>query len=408
MSAELFIETSQRMEHSRARLSPRFADRALEIAAQSWFATTIAGQLLFAFTVAAFYGMTAARGDMQAWNRLIFRGHVAGDGMGDFVVAMHLASAVLITLAGAVQLVPRIRARFPIFHRWTGRLYMLTAFTVTFAGLYMHYVRGTQANAIQRLGSVSNAVVIWLCVGMALRAAIQRDFGAHRRWAIRLFLAVSASWFFRVALFLSFLIFQGPAGFDPTTMDGPFLTFMVFADYLFPLAVAELYFGARKRPGVARRLAMAAGLWVLSLGTLGGVFAVSAAVWVPSIKSAFDGRKTIVTPLAATIASAGVEQAVQQYRQLKATAPRTYNFDENQLNRLGYQLARAKKWDDAIRVLQLNVEAYPRSSNVHDSLAEAYLGAGNKALAIAHYTKAVQLDPKNASSISALKKLGAR
>ena len=84
-----------------------------------------------------------------------------------------------------------------------------------------------------------------------------------------------------------------------------------------------------------------------------------------------------------------------------------WNFEESQLNTLGYQFLRAKKFKEAIRIFQLNVEAYPRSSNTWDSLGEAYLDDGNKPQSIAHYRKALQLNPRNGSAATALRKLGA-
>ena len=61
--------------------------------------------------------------------------------------------------------------------------------------------------------------------------------------------------------------------------------------------------------------------------------------------------------------------------------------------------------DEAIDIFKLNVEAYPRSANVYDSLAEAYLKKGNKELAIKFYSKAVEINPNFASSIEALRQL---
>ena len=55
----------------------------------------------------------------------------------------------------------------------------------------------------------------------------------------------------------------------------------------------------------------------------------------------------------------------------------------------------------------MNVDAHPNSANAYDSLGEAYAGAGNKALAVENYRKALTLDPKMNSSINALKKLTA-
>src|SRR5436190_15038152 len=182
----------------------------LRAAARLWFLVAVGGQLLFAFTVASFYGLTAARGDLWAWNRHMMHGYATGETASNLVVALHLFSAVIIILAGAVQLVPQIRNRFPRFHRWNGRLYLLTAFILSTAGLYMLWIRGSVGDASQRWGFTLNVVLLWLCAAMAARYAIARDFRTHRRWALRLFLVVSASWFFRAGLFLSFLLFRGP------------------------------------------------------------------------------------------------------------------------------------------------------------------------------------------------------
>ena len=381
------------------------ADTALTAAARFWFAVTVVGQLVFAFTVASFYALTALRGDYHKWN--FTNGYVPGFSMGNTAVVMHVASAAFVMLAGAVQLVPQIRNRFPVFHRWNGRIYMLTAVTLSVAGVYMTWFRGSVGDLSVHLGSTLNAVLIWLCGGMALRYALARDFKTHRRWALRFFLVVSASWFFRIGFFLSFLVFKSPFGFDPLTFRGPFLTFMTFAQYLIPLAVLEIYLRAQDRPGALRRMATAGLLLVLTLVMAAGLFAVATAQWVPQVKAAYDPRKSIAETLSATVATNGIDAAVKQYHDLKAVGPSTYNFEEDELNNLGYELIRAKKFTEAIRILQLNVEGYPKSGNVYDSLGEAYLDDGNKPLAIANYQKSLELNPKNRGAVVMLQKLNA-
>jgi tetratricopeptide (TPR) repeat protein len=383
------------------------ADGALKTAARFWFIVTVIGQVVFAFAVASFYGLTAARGDVTLWSKFITHGYVHGDTVGNLAVVMHVTSAVIIMLAGAVQLVPQVRSRFPVFHRWNGRFYMLAAVALSTAGLYMTWIRGSVGDIPQHLGSTLNALLIWLCGGMALRYALARDFRTHRRWALRFFLVASASWFLRLAFFLSFLVFKGPFGFDPATFRGPFLTFLAFAQCLFPLAILEIYLRAQDRPGALRRMATAGMLFVLTLAMCAGIFAVGTAVWVPQVKAGFDPRKSVVAALSATIASSGIDQAAKQYHDLKAAEPTTYNFDEDQLNALGYQLMGTKKFKEAIRILQLNVEAYPQSSNVYDSLGEAYMDDGNKPLAIANYQRSLQLNPKNRGAVEMLRKLNA-
>ncbi|HTZ98290.1 MAG TPA: DUF2306 domain-containing protein [Terriglobales bacterium] len=382
------------------------ADKMLKAATRFWFVVTVLGQLAFAFAVASFYGMTSLRGDYHKWN--FTNGFVPGLSMGNTAVVMHLVSAVIIMLSGAVQLVPAVRAKFPVFHRWNGRMYMLAAIALSAAGVYMHLVRGSVGGPVNHFAGTVNAILIWVCAGFALGSAMARDFRTHRRWALRLFLVVSASWFLRIGFFLSFLIAGRPFGFDPTTLEGPFFTFMSFGQYLVPLAVLELYFRAQARPGAPRRIAMAVTLFALTLAMAAGLFGVGAAIWAPQVKAAFDPRTSIAETLSATITTRGIDAAEKQYRDLKLARPVNYNFEEDELNSLGYRLLRANKFEAAIRIFQLNIEAYPKSSNVYDSLGEAYMDAGNKPLAIANYEKSLELNPKNSNGAKMLGKLKAR
>jgi uncharacterized membrane protein len=384
------------------------ADIALRAATRFWFAVMFVGQLIFAFTVASFYGLAALRGNTaQAWNGHITHGYVPGDTMGNLAVATHIFSAVIVILAGGLQVIPQVRNRFPTFHRWNGRLYVVTAFAISLAGLYMLLVRGSVGDLPQHLGSGLMAALIMLCAAMAIRYAMARDFKTHRRWALRLYLVVSASLFIRAGIFLSLFLNRGPFGFDPSTFTGPFLTFITFAQYLVPLAVLELYLRVNERPSVVGRFTMAASLSLLTVALAVGLFAVTMAIFAPSIKAAYDSRKSIAGTLSATIAIRGVDTAVGQYHELKATAPVTYNFDEQELDALGYQLLKAKKYPEAIRIFQLNVEAYPQSFNTYDSLGEAYMDNGDKTRAIANYQKSLRLNPKNNNGVKMLQKLNA-
>lgn len=114
-------------------------------------------------------------------------------------------------------------------------------------------------------------------------------------------------------------------------------------------------------------------------------------------------KLSIAQTLSPIIIQKGVFEAVKLYRELKQTKPDEYNFKESQLNTLGYQLLQSGRVFDAIEILKLNVEAFPSSSNVYDSLAEACVAMGDKANAIKHYKKSVELNPKNTNAIEMLK-----
>src|SRR5580692_3028146 len=98
----------------------KLATKTLHAAAAFWFVVAVLGQLVFAFTIASFYGLAAARGNWQQWNRVMTHGHIAGQPVGNLVVAIHLASAVIILLSGALQLIPQVLRRAPVLHRWNG------------------------------------------------------------------------------------------------------------------------------------------------------------------------------------------------------------------------------------------------------------------------------------------------
>lgn len=260
------------------------ADSTLKAVARFWFVVTVIGQWIFAFYIAAFYGGSAVHGDLAAWSKVLPQGYLTGDDMGNFALAGHLLLAAIITVGGPLQIIPHIRARFPTFHRWNGRLYMLTAFLMSVTGLYLIWARGYPLGDFpQHLAISLNAIAILACAAMALRHALARDFKAHRRWALRLFLVVSGVWFFRVGLMLSFLIFQGPFGFDPKTFVGPFLTLLTFAQFVFPLAVLELYLRTQDRAGAAGRFAMAAVLFLLTLAVGAGISMATVGMWLPQI-----------------------------------------------------------------------------------------------------------------------------
>jgi tetratricopeptide (TPR) repeat protein len=76
---------------------------------------------------------------------------------------------------------------------------------------------------------------------------------------------------------------------------------------------------------------------------------------------------------------------------------------EGELNQAGYRLISEKKLDEAIKLFQTTAERFPESWNAQDSLGEALASKGDKAGAIAAYTKASALakDPVQKKRIDA-------
>ncbi len=68
---------------------------------------------------------------------------------------------------------------------------------------------------------------------------------------------------------------------------------------------------------------------------------------------------------------------------------------EGVLNSLGYKLINQRHHRKAIAIFKANVEAFPESANVYDSLAEAYLYIDQFDNALENYKKSLKLDPNN-------------
>ncbi|HEY2322433.1 MAG TPA: DUF2306 domain-containing protein, partial [Thermoanaerobaculia bacterium] len=278
---------------------------ALNAAVRSWFVVAFAGQLVFAFAVASFYGLTAARGDLHRWT--ISGGWKPNDPAGNLSIAAHLATAFIVMACGCLQLIPRVRARYPRFHRINGRVYMLSGLVLSAAGVYMTWFRSRVGDLTEHLGSTLNAVLIWTFAAIAIRYAMRRDIAAHRRWALRFFLVLSASYFYRLSFFLVIAIAGHPVGFDPTTFIGWLPAAMSFTQYLLPLAVLELYLHAQTHPGTFRRFAAAGVVFAMTLATAAGVVIVTMANWVPDFRKGFDFRTPVAVTLASTLDRGGIE-----------------------------------------------------------------------------------------------------
>lgn len=68
---------------------------------------------------------------------------------------------------------------------------------------------------------------------------------------------------------------------------------------------------------------------------------------------------------------------------------------EADVNGMGYALLEIDHTAEAIALFEWNVQRFPTSSHVHDSLADGYWRSGDRARAIAGFQRAVELDPKN-------------
>ncbi len=108
------------------------------------------------------------------------------------------------------------------------------------------------------------------------------------------------------------------------------------------------------------------------------------------LRKIFDGWKPDPKVLAG-----GLPAVDEHFKALSARYKFTVTPPEQMVNNLAYGLLGSGKADEAIAAFKANVERYPDSANVYDSLAEAYEKTGKLELARPNYERAVQLGQKN-------------
>lgn len=92
------------------------------------------------------------------------------------------------------------------------------------------------------------------------------------------------------------------------------------------------------------------------------------------------------------------------YEEMRKKAPE-FKLSEIALNVWGYELLRKKNPQGAIELFKLGITLAPRWGGIQDSLGEAYEAAGEPALALAAYERALVLDPTIPSSAARVKAL---
>ena len=120
-------------------------------------------------------------------------------------------------------------------------------------------------------------------------------------------------------------------------------------------------------------------------------------------------RPVPLSSLLADVAQmSGGDSAVTAYRTLRQRyyGSDAYDFSEPSLNVAAFRLARAGKFDEALRLLKLNAEQFPTSSAMEVFRGNILLMRGDTSAAAAAFRKSIKRDPNNQEAAGRLKAIG--
>jgi tetratricopeptide (TPR) repeat protein len=101
----------------------------------------------------------------------------------------------------------------------------------------------------------------------------------------------------------------------------------------------------------------------------------------------------------------GVDRALEYFHLQRTLDPGVMLFAEQQMNSVGYAYLNRRQVKEAITLFQMNVEAYPGSSNAYDSLGEALMADRQYVFAVRNYARSIELNPGNENGRKKLEEL---
>lgn len=92
----------------------------------------------------------------------------------------------------------------------------------------------------------------------------------------------------------------------------------------------------------------------------------------------------------------GIEKAILKYKDLKKNESEAYNWNEWELNRVGYTIMQEEgDMDAAEKIFRLNMEEYPMAANPYDSYGDYLLEKGNSKEAREYFKKSISIAEKS-------------
>lgn len=259
----------------------------MRLAGQLLVAIVWISATLFGLFILSYYFVALLEGNTAQWNTILpdlydEQTKTATIGMG-----LHFAAGGIILILGCIQLIDRIRNKYPAVHRWLGRLYILASLLVSIGGLVFIFYKGTVGGIVMDIAFTGYGILMFWAAIETIRHARVGRMEKHRAWAIRLFALAIGSWLYRMD-YGFWLLFTDGLG-HTSNFTGPFDYFMDFFFYIPNLLVAEIFIGRRKIvQSPAAKWIATGGIFVAALFLILATYFFTKKLWGPAIVDLFS------------------------------------------------------------------------------------------------------------------------
>ena len=261
------------------------SNKLLKVSGISLVATVWASAMLFGLYILAFYAVPLFKGTMSKWNEVLPNLYNPETQSATIGIGVHFAAGGIILVLGCIQLMNKVRMRYPNLHRWLGRVYVFSSMAAAVGGLIFIFVNGTVGGTVMNVGFSLYGILMFLAAVETIRHARAKRFEQHRAWAIRLFALAIGSWLYRMDYGFWMLFTDG---LWVNNFLGPFDKFMDFFFYLPNLLVAEVFIGKWKLfTSNAAKILASIGLFGATAFLILATFFFTVHYWGPAIVNLF-------------------------------------------------------------------------------------------------------------------------
>ena len=194
---------------------------------------------LFGLYILAFYFSSLFSGNLDRWNNILHGLYEKGYMTSTTGIGIHFAAGAIILILGSIQLVKSIQERYPVFHRWVGRIYIFSSLLAAIGGLMFILMKGTIGGMVMNIGFSLYGLLMLVSAIEAYRHAVARRINKHSEWALRLYSLAIGSWLYRMDYGFWLQLTDGLG--HQHNFEGLFDRIMSFFFYIPNLLVAEVF-----------------------------------------------------------------------------------------------------------------------------------------------------------------------